>query len=62
MHGAFGSNEERYLMLDDSSFFTGNSLDSVTKNLRVIELDGGDDGENGGDDVGGVQSSTETHF
>lgn len=49
-------------MLDDSSFLTGNSLDGVTKNLRVIELDGGDDGENGGDDVGRVQSSTETHF
>lgn len=49
-------------MLDDSSFLTGNSLDGVTKNLRVIELDGGDDGENRGDDVGRVQSSTETHF
>ena len=49
--------------LDDPSFFGRNGLKGVAEQLGMVEIDAGDDREQGIlDDVGGVQSAAQTHL
>ena len=47
---------------EDSGFFAGDVSDGVAEKLLVIEIDVGDDREDGLDDVGGIQASTHADF
>ena len=47
---------------EDSGFFGGDGGDGVAEKLLVIEIDIGDDGEDGLDDVGGVEASAHADF
>ena len=48
--------------LDDTSLLGCDGRQGVAKELLVVEADVGDDGEVRVDDIGAVQTATETHF
>ena len=56
-----GGNDGRF-GADNASFFGGNGSESVAEPLGVIEPDGGDEGEFGGNGGGGVEASAHTGF
>ena len=47
---------------EDAGFFAGDEADGRAEPLLVIERDVGDDGEDGGDDVGGVETASHAYF
>ena len=47
---------------DDAGFFAGDFFEGVAEEFLVVEGDGGDDGELGEDDVGGVEAAAEADF
>lgn len=47
---------------DDAGLFEGDFGDGVAEEAFVVEVDGGDDGEDGIDDVGGVETAAHAGF
>ena len=52
----------RYARLHDTCFLSGNFGTGVAQELGVVNADVGDDGKDGGDDVGAVEPSSQSHF
>ena len=56
------ADDARHTGFDDAGFLTGDLCKRVAQELRVIQTDIRDDGEDGSEDVGAVEPSSESHF
>ena len=60
--GVLGEGDEGAVGAEDAGLFAGDLGDGVAEVVLVVERDVGDDGEEGVDDVGGVETAAEAHF
>ena len=60
--GELREGDEDTVFAEDAAFFRGNFGDGVAEVFLVVESDVGDDAEERGDDVGGVETATEAYF
>ena len=57
-----GEGDEGAVGAEDAGLFAGDLGDGVAEVVLVVEGDVGDDGEEGFDDVGGVETAAEAYF
>ena len=60
--GMLGEGDEGAVGAEDAGLFAGDLGDGVAEVVLVVEGDVGDDGEEGVDDVGGVETAAEAYF
>lgn len=60
--GVLGEGDEDAVGAEDAGFFPGDVGDGGAEVLLVVEGDVGEDGEQGLDDVGGVEAASEAYF
>ena len=60
--GVLGEGDEGAVGAEDAGLFAGDLGDGVAEVVLMVEGDVGDDGEEGVDDVGGVESASEAYF
>jgi len=60
--GVLGESDEGAVGAEDSGLFAGDLGDGVAEVVLVVEGNVSDDGEDGLDDVGGVEAAAETYF
>ena len=60
--GVLGEGDEGSAGAEDTCLFAGDLGDGVAEVVLVVEGDVGEDGEEGRDDVGGVETASEADF
>ena len=60
--GMLGEGDEGSVGAEDAGFFASDLGEGVAEVVLVVEGDVGDDGDEGGDNVGGVETATEAYF
>ena len=60
--GFTSSDDDRRMRLDDARLLPSYCFERISEQLGMILTDAGDDGGNGGDDVGAVKSSTQPNL
>jgi len=57
-----GGGDDGDMGFDDAGFFEGDGWEGIAEIGLVIPVDLGDHGDEGGDDIGGIEAPTEAGF
>src|SRR5262245_3632102 len=58
--GELGRDDDRATGFDDAGLLGGDLVDGVAEHSGVFEVEGGDDRDEWGDDIGGIEGTAET--